>query len=91
MGEALSQGGDGGGEVVERLVSDAPALTEVQPGQVRNEAHQQARRRICKVQTGQSQLCNILETPHSGLTVSCSTNHTAEKPLETSDNIYPSI
>lgn len=40
VGEALSQGGDVGGERVHRLVGDAPAVAQVQLGQVRNVTHQ---------------------------------------------------
>ena len=47
IGEALSQGGDGGGEGVNRLVCDVPTLTQVQPAQVRNVTDQQSRRRVC--------------------------------------------
>lgn len=68
--QAVSEGGDGGGEGVDRLVRDAPTLTQVQPGQVRDEAHQQAGRHVRQIQTGQSQLCHVLETPSSGLAVS---------------------
>lgn len=68
--QGLSEGGDGGGEGVDRLVRDAPTLTQVQPGQVRDEAHQQARRHVRQIQTGQSQLRHVLETPSSALAVS---------------------
>lgn len=68
--QRLSEGGDGGGEGVDRLVRDAATLTQVQPGQVRDEAHQQARRHVRQVQAGQSQLCHVLEPPSSGLPVS---------------------
>lgn len=69
--EALSQGGDGGGERVHRLVGDVGTLAQVQPAQVRNVTHQQAGRSVRQVQTGQSQVRHVLETPHSGFTVSC--------------------
>lgn len=53
-----------------RLVGDVDALTQVQSGQVGHEAYQQTGRGVRQVQTGQSQLCHVLETPNSALAVS---------------------
>ena len=69
MGEALSEGGDGGGERVDRLVSDVQTLAQVQSDEPGDVAHQQAGRRLRQVQAGQSQLRHVLEPPHSGFTV----------------------
>lgn len=75
--EALSEGGDGGGEGVDRLVRDAPTLAQVQPAQVRHEPHQQAGRRVRQIQTSQSQLRHVVEASGSALAVSRCTNQTA--------------
>lgn len=55
------------GEVADSLVADVQAVAQVQPGQLGGVANQEAGRRIRQVQTGQSQLCHILEPAHSAL------------------------
>jgi len=74
VGEAVPQGAGGAGEGEHRLVADVATLAQVQPAQVRQVARQEAGRGVRQLQAGQSELRHVLEPPHSGLTVSCSTN-----------------